>query len=75
MARVSDFFSLFKRICLKKSFLFEGGEGKAGLASVSEFVLEKNPNPKKKENFFFLLVFLRAGGGSWGGVEKEGGAE
>ena len=30
-------------------FFFLEGEGKGGLASVSEFVLQKNPNQKKKK--------------------------
>ena len=38
-------------------FSFSGGEGKGGLASVSEFVLTKNLNLK----YFFFIV--REGGG------------
>ena len=42
MARVSDFFCLFlKESKSEKMFPFLGGEGKGGLASVSEFVLQR----------------------------------
>ena len=37
------FYFLFKRIqvCKKKCFLFEGGDSKGGLASVSVFALQR----------------------------------
>ena len=42
MARVSDFFFFSKKSKFeKKLFPFGGGEGKGGLASVSEFDLQR----------------------------------
>ena len=43
MAWVSDFFSFFSKESKseQKLFPFCGGEGKGGLASVSEFVLQR----------------------------------
>ena len=41
MARVSDFFFQKNPSLKKKLFSFRGGEGKGGLASVSEFVLQR----------------------------------
>ena len=34
-------FFFLKNPCLKKKIFFEGGEGKGGLASVSEFVFQR----------------------------------
>ena len=41
VARVSDFFFQKNPSLKKKMFSFRGGEGKGGLASVSEFVLQR----------------------------------
>ena len=42
VARVSDLFFFFQNnSSLKKKFNFEGVKGKGGLASVSEFVLQR----------------------------------
>ena len=53
-----------KNPSLKKNlFCFGRGEGKGGLASVSEFVLQRIQIQKKKKNSLFFFW----GGGGWGG--------
>ena len=75
VARVSDFFFSKESKFEKKLFSFRGGEGKGGLASVSEFVLQRIHILKKLfffslfilSNFiFFLCVCVCGGGGGEG---------
>ena len=55
----------------KKKIFFEGVKVRRGMGSVSEFILQKNPNLKKEKIFFsflfifyfFLCVWRRGGGG------------
>ena len=76
MARVSDFFFQKNPSLKKKLFSFRGGEGKGGLASVSEFDLQRIHILKKL--FFFSLfilsyfIFFLCGGGGGGGEGGEG---
>ena len=54
---------VFSKECKSEKYFFSGGEGKGGLASVSEFV---NKVFKSKKIYFSFLFFLRGMGG--GGV-------
>ena len=57
---------VFSKECKSEKYFFSGGEGKGGLASVSEFV---NKVFKSKKIYFSFLFFLRGMGGG-GGVER-----
>ena len=60
----------------EKNVFFLRGEGKGGLASVSEFVLQRIQISKKKYCFlcifFFIFFFLGGGGGCGGGLRGGG---
>ena len=60
------FFIFFFR---KASLIFLGDEGKGGLASVSDFVLQTMQISKKIFLFFLFFSFFSCGGG----VERGGG--
>ena len=62
------FFIFFFR---KASLIFLGDEGKGGLASVSDFVLQTMQISKKNFSVFsfFFFFFLRGGGLRGGGAE------
>ena len=58
----------------KKLFSFRGGEGKGGLASVSEFVLQGIHIKKNCFSFLYLFyLFLFFSLCVWGGGEGGGG--
>ena len=78
MARVSVFFFLFPKESKseKKLFSFRGSEGMGGLASVSEFVLQRiQILKKKKEKIIFSSssFFVEGGGGGVKGRVGVGG--
>ena len=70
-------FFLSKESKSEKKILFEGGEGKGGLASISEFALQRiqieYKSKEKKKYFFFFFFFVGGGGGGGGRVERGDG--
>ena len=54
-------------------FSFRWGEGKGGLASVSELVLQRIQILKNRKKYIIFFLFLAGGGGGGGGKGDVGG--